>query len=72
MPSKMRKVHLWQGDSSGLWMSEIPSHGMNNVGYHYGIWSHAYLANLGGPDALLQSFYPNLNGLGHDGTFFET
>ena len=53
-------------------MSEIPSHGMNNVGYHYGIWSHAYLANLGGPDALLQSFYPNLNGLGHDGTFFET
>ena len=72
MTSKMRKIHEWQDENPGLRLSEIPPHGMNNVGYDYGTWAHAYLANLVGPDALLEEFYPNLNQLGHDGAFLHT
>ena len=72
MAYKMKKLLEWQEENQGLRPSEIPPHGMNNVGYDYGTWAHAYLANLVGPDALLEEFYPNLNRLGHDGAFLQT
>ncbi|GIT00063.1 MAG: hypothetical protein CM1200mP26_17750 [Acidimicrobiales bacterium] len=72
MAYKMRTMLEWKEENPGLKLSEIPPHGMNNVGYDYGTWAHAYLANLVGPDALLEEFYPNLNQLGHDGAFLHT
>ena len=72
MTDKMTFLSDWQKNNPEKRANEIPPHGMNNVGYDYGTWAHAYLSNLVGPDALLEVFYPNLNELGHEGAFLKT
>ncbi len=55
-----------------LKISEIPYGPDQNLGYDYGTWAHAYLADIAGPDALLDSFYANLNDLDWEEAFTQT
>jgi hypothetical protein len=68
----MEKVQKWLVDNPGLKLSEVGYGPDQDIGYHYGTWAHAYLSNEAGKDALLGSFYKNLNDLGWEGTFFQT
>ena len=72
MESKMNRVKERLAADPGLKISEIPYGPDQNIGYDYGTWAHAYLADMVGSDALLDSFYRNLNDLGWEGSFVQT
>ena len=72
MESKMKRVKERLAADPGLKISEIPYGPDQNIGYDYGTWAHAYLANIAGPDALLDSFYANLNDLDWEESFTQT
>jgi len=44
----------------------------DQAGYDIGTWAHAYLASKFGHDVLLDTFYPDLEGLGWEETFLKT
>jgi len=72
MEWKMNSVKEYIAANPGVSGSDIGYGPDQNIGYDYGTWAHAYLANLLGPDALLDSFYANLNDLGWEASFANT
>ncbi len=65
-------VKPWIAANEGASASTIPYGPNQHIGYSYGTWAHAWLADRFGPDLLLDSFYPNLNDLGWEGSFVNT
>ena len=72
MEEKMNRVKERLSADPGLKISEIPYGPDQMIGYDYGTWAHAYLANIAGQDALLDSFYANLNDLDWEESFTQT
>lgn len=72
MQWKLDEVKRWINANPGLKVSEIPYGEEQNTGYSYGAWAHAYLSKKAGSMALLETFYPNLNDLGWEGSFTHT
>ena len=71
MEWKMNKVKERRTANPGLKISEIEYGPDQNIAYDYGTWAHAYLADMVGPDVLLDSFYANLNDLGWEESFVQ-
>jgi hypothetical protein len=72
MEWKMNSLKEHITANPGVKISDIGYGPDQNIGYDYGAWAHAFLANLLGPDALLDSFYANLNDLGWEASFANT
>ncbi|HCW00489.1 MAG TPA: hypothetical protein DGK99_03665, partial [Acidimicrobiaceae bacterium] len=72
MEWKIRRVKERLAADPGLKISEIPYGPDQGIAYDYGTWAHAYLADMVSPDALLESFYTNLNDLGWEESFVQT
>ena len=69
MTWKMEEVREWMADNGGASASTVGYGPDQGVGYEYGTWAHAWLADRFGADVLLDSFYANLNDLGWEGSF---
>jgi len=72
MEWKMNRIKERLAADPGLKISEIPYGPDQGIAYDYGTWAHAYLADMVSPDALLESFYTNLNDLGWEDSFVQT
>jgi hypothetical protein len=72
MEWKMNSVKDRIAANPGVKISNIGYGPDQSIGYDYGTWAHAYLADIAGQDALLDSFYANLNDLGWEASFANT
>ena len=69
---KMEGVRRWMTDNGEASASTVSYGADQGVGYDYGTWAHAYLADRFGAEVLLGSFFANLNDLDWEGSFANT
>jgi len=69
MRIKMEQGLALLAEHPDLSLAEVEYGPQADIAYHLGAWAIAYLCDQGGPDVLLECFYPNLSELGWEGAF---